>query len=190
MIKNNFYVVVCLSLSLALIGCVDDTSDASDRSSNQGGNSGSSLPSGPAYEVNGTVTDGSRAGPVQGSAEMSVAGQNYGQVVDGIFTVRLYSFENGLIVFTVDTNQVTAPGSYTIDGSPNSIGIFNWAFESNTSVPLRGTGGTITINACPNDTGAHVTGRFNDVALTDSGRFSGTFAATVVESDGSAQCTS
>lgn len=194
--KNNLLGIVCVSLALALIGCDDgssendDSSENGDSTSNQGGNDGSA--NGPAYEVNGTVSDGSQAGSVQGSSEMSVAEQNFGQVVDGTFTVGLSSVDNGLIVFTVDTNQVTAPGTYAIDASLDGIGTFNW-----TSIGgiFEGTGGTITIDGCPNDVGARVTGRFNDVTLTNAateqadGSFSGTFAVTVVQSDSSAQCT-
>ena len=190
--KNNLFGIFCLSFFLALFGCGDDSSDTSDSSNNQGENSGSSQTSGPAYEVDGTVTDGSQAGSVQGSSDMSVAEQNYGQVAEGVFTVGLSSLENGLIVFTVDTNQVVAPGTYNIDGTLDGIGTFSWTSLGGI---FEGTGGTITIDACPNDNGTRITGRFNDVALTNAateqadGSFSGTFAVTVVQSDGSAQCT-
>jgi len=150
----------------------------------QGGGNG-----GPANEVNASIEGGAGAGMVSGSSDMSVPNQFHAAVFEGTLTVFLTS-ESGIINFTVDTNESQAPGSYTVSEDLGGQADLNITGPAGIH---SGTGGSIVLDACPNES-ARVTGRFDNVSLMNAatmapdGTLSGSWAATVVQSDGSANC--
>jgi hypothetical protein len=94
----------------------------------------------------------------------------------------------------IDTSGAEVPGSFTV--TPTLEGTwFNATLASATAAGIfGGTGGSITVDFCPNDVGAVVAGTFNNVTTTDEitggdgGTFNGEWRATVVQSDGSITC--
>ena len=181
-----------LLATLAMVfACTPESDGDGGGSGNNDGTGGSAAGGGggPANEVNANIEGGMSSGAVSGSSEMSVPDQYYAAVADGALTVFLAT-ESGIVQFTVDTGEQQAPGSYTV--SEDLGGQADLSITAPTGIHM-GTGGTISLSECPNES-ARVTGRFDNVSLknvaTDAadGALSGTWAATVVQSDGSANC--
>jgi hypothetical protein len=190
--------VIAVALAGFLVfGCGDDGGgsggDGAGGAGAGGTSGGGGSNSGPANEINGSVEGGNQAGPVNGSSEESAPELNYGAVADQLLTVSLASPERGLMVFTVNTATGEAPGTFPVGDDLSGPATLTWT-NAATAAILEGTGGSIQLQACPNEQGARVTGVFNDIELTNlateqpDGVLSGTFAVTIVQTDGSAAC--
>jgi hypothetical protein len=187
---------VFLAAAALVFGCVPESDGDGGGGGNNNGAGGMAagaggMPGGggPANEVNARVEGGSSAGDVSGVSEMSVPNQFHASVAAGDLIVFLTS-GNGVVQFTLDTNDQSAPGAYPVNEELDVDA--DLSIVSPTGI-RTGTGGNIVLDNCPND-GARVTGRFDGVSLVNvatgapDGTLSGTFAATIVSSDGSANC--
>ncbi|MCB9544078.1 MAG: hypothetical protein H6703_16745 [Myxococcales bacterium] len=191
--KTTMFLAAALLAAFAT-GCVGGGGggDGGGGSGGSGGGGGGDMgaPSGPANEVDARVEGGSAAGDVDGQSEQSVEGQYHAVVNEGRLDVFLAS-ERGVIYFTVDTGTAPIPGSYPAGRALDGAGHLTFTtpmgiFESD--------GGSIRVSGCPNEAGARVTGRFEGVSLVNvmtdgaDGTLDGEFTATIVLTDGSAQC--
>lgn len=146
---------------------------------------------GPAYEVNATVSGGSAPGSLTGSAEAAVEGQYTASVLQGALIVNLASADGTIISFQVNTTGTQLPGSVAITGAPPEG---TWLTATGATGIRESSGGAIRIGQCPNTAGTTISGSFENVALNNvttpspDGTLSGSFRATVVTSDGSANC--
>jgi len=146
---------------------------------------------GPDYQVDATVSGGSAPGSFTGSTETAVEGQNTASVVQGGVIVNLASADGTIISFQVDTNSSQIPGTVAVTGAPPEG---TWLTTTGATGIRESSGGAIRIGQCPNTAGTTISGSFENVALNNvatqapDGTLSGTFRATVVTSDGSANC--
>ena len=183
---RNLLVPLTFALAFA---CGGD--DASETDGNNGSSNANSANSGPANEIEGSVEGGSQPGSVSASSETSTPSQNYGAVADKVLTVFLAS-ANGIISFTVDTETGEAPGSYAVGSDLDGPAYLTWTAPGGI---FEGASGTIQLDTCPNDANTRVTGRLQNIGLTNTitmageGTLDATFAVTIVQSDGSAVCT-
>ena len=159
--------------------------------SDTGSSSDTGAGAGPAYEVNATVSGGSSPGSFSGSTEAAVEGQNTASVFEGGVVVTLASSDGTIIAFHVDTNATQIPGTVTVTGAPPDG---TWLTTTGATGIRESSGGGIRIGQCPNTVGTTISGSFENVALNNAatqlpdGTLSGSFRATVVTSDGSANC--
>ncbi len=190
MSKSTFRFLAIALAGALTFGCGDDSSGGGSGGSGGGGGGDNS---GPANEISGSVEGGSQAGPVSGSSEESAPEINYGAVADGVLTVSLASAEGGIMLFTVDTSTGEAPGMYQVGRELDGPAYLSWTNAAAGAI-MEGSGGSIHIQACPNEQGTRVTGMFQDVELTNvatdqaDGVLTGNFAVTIVQTDGSARC--
>jgi hypothetical protein len=172
--------------SSPLVACGDDAGgEETNDSTDTGGGPGP----GPANEVDAEIEGGTAAGAVEGESEESEAEQNYATLHEGRLDVYLAS-NAGIVFFTVNVADTEVPGRVSVDGDLLGSGFLN---ISGATGVFEGTGGSISVNQCPNDGGV-VTGTFNDVALRNAatqsadGTLSGTWRATIAQNDESATC--
>jgi hypothetical protein len=183
----NRKLFVALACTLAF-SCGEDDGSNSDENN---GSSANNTATGPANEISGSVEGGSQPGDVSASSETSTPSQNYGAVANKVLTVFLAS-ANGIISFTVNTETGEAPGSYAVGPDLDGPAYLTWTAPG---AIFEGVSGTIQLDTCPNDANARVTGRLQNVGLTNAitmasdGTLTATFAVTIVQSDGSAVCT-
>ena len=183
---------VLLAAVALVFGCVPESDGDGDGGGNNNNNGAGGMAGGggPANEVNARVEGGDSAGEVTGTSEMSVPNQFHASVAAGELIVFLTS-ENGVVQFTLDTNEQSAPGTYPVNEELDVDADLSIVSPAGIRT---GTGGNIVLDNCPND-GARVSGRFggvtliNDITQAPDGTLTGTFAATIVTSDGSANCT-
>jgi len=160
-------------------------------STDTGTNSDTGAGAGPDYQVDATVSGGSAPGSFTGSTETAVEGQNTASVLLGGVIVNLASADGTIISFRVDTNSSQIPGTVAITGAPPEG---TWLTTTGATGIRESSGGAIRIGQCPNTAGTTISGSFENVALNNvttqspDGTLSGTFRATVVTSDGSANC--
>ena len=160
-------------------------------STDTGTSSDTGAGAGPAYEVNATVSGGSTPGSFTGSTEAAVEGQYTASVFQGALIVNLASADGTIISFQVDTTGTELPGSVAITGAPPEG---TWLTTTGATGIRESSGGAIRIGQCPNTAGTTISGSFENVALNNvttqspDGTLSGSFRATVVTSDGSANC--
>lgn len=160
-----------------------------DTGSNGGTDTGAG--SGPDYQVNATVSGGSTPGSFTGSTETAVEGQNTASVFEGSIIVNLTAADGTIISFHVDTNSSQIPGTVAITGAPPDG---TWLTTTGAAGIRESSSGGIRVGQCPNTVGTTISGSFENVALNNvttqspDGTLSGTFRATVVTSDGSANC--
>lgn len=146
---------------------------------------------GPAYEVNATVSGGTAPGSFTGSTEAAVEGQYTASVFQGALIVNLASADGTIISFQVNTTGTELPGSVAITGAPPEG---TWLTTTGATGIRESSGGAIRVGQCPNTVGTTISGSFENVALNNvttqspDGTLSGSFRATVVTSDGSANC--
>ncbi len=151
---------------------------------------GTEAPAGPANQVDASVSGGSTAsGDIDGSSETSAEGQFYATVTNGIVTVWVGS-STSIVNFMIDTAGAEVPSAFAITAAPDGN---NLTVTNGLSI-LEGTGGTVSIDFCPNTQGDVIAGSFNGVALTNvatqsaDGALNGSYRATIVLSDGSVTC--
>jgi hypothetical protein len=160
-------------------------------STDTGTSSDTGASAGPDYQVNATVSGGSAPGSFTGSTETPVEGQNTASVFQGSVIVNLASADGTIISFHVDTNSSQIPGSVAITGAPPDG---TWLTTTGATGIRESSGGGIRVGQCPNVVGTTISGSFENVALNNvttqspDGTLSGSFRATVVTSDGSANC--
>lgn len=188
------------SLFALLLLAACSTEDAANTRGSGGGGGGSSdtgtssdtgAGAGPAYEVNATVSGGSTPSSFTGSTETAVEGQFTASVFQGALIVNLASADGTVISFQVDTTGAQLPGSVAITGAPPEG---TWLTTTGASGVRESSGGAIRVGQCPNTVGTTISGSFENVTLNNvatqspDGTLSGSFRATVVNSDGSAIC--
>lgn len=137
------------------------------------------------------MSGGSTPGNFTGSTEAAVDGQYTASVFQGALIVNLASADGTIISFQVNTTGTELPGSVAITGAPPEG---TWLTTTGASGIRESNGGAIRIGQCPNTAGTTISGSFENVALNNvstqapDGTLSGSFRATVVTSDGSANC--
>ena len=177
--KRSALLLLILSFVLLSFACDDD--DSKDQSQDTG----------PANEVNAKIEGGSADTEVKGESEDSQEGMYFATVAGGELTVYLASSAGEVIFFTVDTNQVTVPGDASVNGELTGPAYITYTAGITIN---EGNSGSITVSNCPNTVGTVVKGSFNNIGMLDTstetanGTFSGDYRATIVTSDGSAQC--
>lgn len=183
---------ILASIALTASGCESDGGSGSTGGAG-GGGSGADPGAGPANEVKGQVSGGSAAGTVEGESEASQQGLYHGAVVGGELLVYLASADGSILHLKVDTAFGEIPGSFSVGRALDGAGFVTYTHALAGQI-LEGEGGSITVNQCPNEVGAVVTGEVSGVDLvspvTESpdGTFDGSWRVTIVSSDGSAKC--
>jgi hypothetical protein len=190
MIRNTLLLSI---LCVVFVGCGDDGAavDGNDNPAIDGnGNSelGSEPEPGPANEINAEIagSDGSTTS-ISGSAEDLTPETNQATVALGSLTVFLSASDGTLTTFAVDAPMDTIPGTVDIT-SEGASG--TWLTIASMEGIYTSTGGSITVNQCP-EAGATITGTF-DVSLADffggTSTLTGTWRTTVALSDNSITC--
>jgi hypothetical protein len=190
-----------LSALLLFAACTTEVTVNTRESGGGGGGGGGSTDTGtssdtgagagPDYQVDATVSGGSAPGSFTGSTETAVEGQYTASVFQGALIVNLASADGTIISFQVDTTGTELPGSVAITGAPPEG---TWLTTTGATGIRESSGGAIRIGQCPNTAGTTISGSFENVALNNvttqspDGTLSGSFRATVVTSDGSANC--
>lgn len=193
MLTRLAFSLVAALASTSLVACGDDAGGDENTGTSDTGtgtDTGNEPGPGPANQVDAEIEGGSAAGAVEGESEESQAEQNFATLNEGRLDVYLSS-NAGIVFFTVNVGATEVPGRVSIDGDLLGSGFLN--ITGVTGI-FEGTGGTITVNQCPNDGGV-ITGTFNDVTLQNAatqsadGTLSGTWRATIAQNDESATCT-
>lgn len=180
-----------LALSLLLLTACTNEVTVNNGDSGSGGGNNSGAGAGPDYQVDATVSGGTGGGSVSGSTETPVEGQNTASVFQGSLIVNLAGSDGTILSFHVDTNGSQIPGSVAITGAPPDG---TWLTATGPTGIRESSSGSIRVGQCPNTVGTTVTGSFENIALNNvstqspDGTLTGTFRATIVTSDGSANC--
>lgn len=185
--RNLVLLLLSLMLTIPLVACGDDSGGGS------AGTSGNNAQeSGPANEIDAEISGGDMAGPVKGESEQSQQGQYFASVGQGEVVVFLTSPDTGVTNFKINTSKGQIPGSFAVGEDLDDAGYL--VLTTTEATILQGTGGSIEIDKCPNEVGTVIYGEFKNVSLKntitngDAGSLSGSFRATVQQSDGSADC--
>jgi len=189
-----------LSLALGLTACGDDpvittNGDTGGSSTDTGGST--EPPAGPAYEAEVEVSGGPVEGSSTGSTETAAEGAFHAVVFEGDIIVFLTTGDTGsamVINANIDTNGGDVPGTFNVTEGLDGTWFNATVADATGGAILDGTGGSITVDFCPNEVGAVVAGTFNNITTTDQltmgdgGTFNGEWRASIVQSDGSVSC--
>ena len=203
---NRILIISVTSLALGLIACSDDdTAVVGETNTNTGGSTtgtgnGSTTtepPAGAAYEAKIEVSGGPAEGTSTGSTEAAAEGQFHAVVFQGSIDIFLTTGDSGtamIISAGIDTNGGEVPGTFTVTEDLDGTSFNATIADATGGGILDGTGGSITVDFCPNEEGNVVAGSFNNITtvdqltMGDGGTFNGEWRATVVQSDGSVNC--
>jgi hypothetical protein len=204
--NRTLVIAAAALLALGLIACSDDdTAVVGETNTNTGGtatNSGNGgtttePPAGAAYEAKVEVSGGPAEGTSTGSTEAAAEGQFYAVVFQGSIDIFLTTGDSGtamIISAGIDTNGGEVPGTFTVTEGLDGTSFNATIADTTGGGILDGTGGSITVDFCPNEEGNVVAGSFNNITTVDQltmgngGTFNGEWRATVVQSDGSVSC--
>ncbi len=194
MMKRNAMVAWLVGLMLvgtALMGCGEDADDGGSDDGNNTANNAGNNDGGPAHEVDAEIDGGTSDGEVEGESEENIPNQFFAAVAGGELVVFLTSSQGQVINFVADTGFGQIPGNFDVSSDLGEAGFLSVTSPGGVQT---GRNGSITVSTCPNPSGTTVTGRFNNITLVneltgeDDGVLSGSFRATVVNTDGSADC--
>lgn len=197
---NRTLVIASLSLALGLAACGDDdaaTTTDTGGTATDTGTTPTEPPAGAAYEAEIEVSGGPAEGTSTGSTEAAAEGQFYAVVFQGTLDIFLTTGDSGtamIISAAIDTNGGEVPGTFTVTEGLDGTWFNATIADATGGGILDGTGGSITVDFCPNEEGNVVAGSFNNITtvdqltMGDGGTFNGDWRATVVQSDGSVSC--
>ena len=187
--------LLAASLSLVAMGCESDSGDGSSGSILSGGAKDSAKPYAVEIETSGDNDSGTAPASIKGDADAAMPGMYVADFAMGELVVYLQGSDFSTIFFTVDTNQANVPGDVAMGNSLDSPGFL--IYTTPMGLVYESTGGTLSLDTCPDGTGAVVTGSMDKVIVTSIAsemgmggtmNLSGTFKVTVATHDGSERC--
>lgn len=178
-------------LALGVLGC---DSDSGAGSLLEGGAKDSAKPFAIELEASGG-DGGAETTSIKGDADGSVPGVYLATLAGGELIVYLQGSDLSTVFFTVDTTSASVPGDVAMGDILGGPGFLT--YTTPTGMVYESTGGTLTVDSCPEAMGAVVTGSLDKVVVTSAAAdmgvggtmtLSGTFKVTVAAHDGSQRC--